>query len=536
MKICYISIFFFFLSGCFCPAPKPTSLRISFNNYPITLDPRKSGDFTSASLICLLYEGLTRCGPEEAIHPGIAYKIETSSEGTLYTFHLRPTFWTDGTPVTAIDFEKSWKKSINPSFPCLSSYLFFPIHNVEKYIQGKVSLEEVGIQALDPYTLRVKLERPTPYFLSLTAFPVYLPIPSHIEEKNENWDQIRKDQLVCNGPFLIKKMLPNNEICLVKNKQFWNKKDIFLDSIHISILSDETTTLQMFERGELDFAGGPLSPLPPDALKKLQNQGKLRFISMDASTFCTFNNQTFPFYNTSLRQAFCYAIDRKAIIDETLQTGQIPAATPLPPTLFPPVCRKPTKALKTDVKAAKELLQKGLKELNISSSDLENITLYYKQGQDNQRLAQTLQKNWKKTLGISIKIEQLDQKHLLQNLQRREYQISLASWICQFHDPISLLDRFRIINNPKNYPGWTSEAYVTQLEKASRAINTEERNELLKEAEEIFMRDTPIAPLFHWTVPYISNDKLKEIATTSTGGILFDQFKIAEPSKKTDTF
>lgn len=510
------------ISGCSTPPPNPASLRIAFNNYPVTLDPRKSGDFTSASLICLLYEGLTRCGSKEIITPAIAHKIDLSLDAKTYIFHLRKTFWTDGNPLTAADFEKSWKKSIDPAFPSLSVYLFSPIKNVEKYIQGKASLEEVGIQVIDAYTLRVELERPTPYFLSLTAFPSYLPIPSHIEEKNPKWDQEYASHLISNGPFQIEKILPNNEILLTKNKQFWNRKNIHLKSIHISILSDENTALQMFEREELDFIGGALCPIPPDALTDLKNEGKLRFIPMEASTFCTFNMQAFPFNNPSLRKAFSYAIHRESILKEASKTGQILAKTLLPPTLFQNTSQELEFGM--DLQKARSLFQKGLDELNISISDLENITLYYRQGQDNQRLAQILQKDWKNLLGVSLKIEPLDQKSHLEKLHQRNYQISLASWICQFHDPVSLLDRFRSLKNSKNYPGWENDDYNLLLEQASYCIDPAQRESLLKEAEKLLLSEMPITPLYHWTAPYMVHPRIKNISTTLTGGILFEQF------------
>lgn len=518
-------LFILILAFCSCSpsASCPPSLRIAFNSHPVTLDPRKSGDFVSASLICLLYEGLTRCGPNEIITPAVAHKIDVSPDAKTYIFHLRKTFWTDGTPVTAADFAMSWKKSIDPSFPSLSAYLFFPIKNVEKYVQGKASLEEVGIQVIDAYTLQVDLERPTPYFLSLTAFPVFLPIPLHIEEKNPKWEQTCGSHLICNGPFQIKKMRPNDEILLVKNKHFWNRKNIHLQSIHISILSDENTALQMFEREELDFIGGALCPLPPDALTDLKNRGKLLFIPMEASTFCTFNNQTFPFNNPSLRKAFSYAIHREMLLQESSKTGQIAAKTLLPPTLFQKMTQE--SELKVDVEIAKHLLKKGLAELNISASDLENIPLYYRQGQDNQRLAQILQKNWKNLLGINLKIEPLDQKTHLEKLHRRDYQIALASWICQFHDPVSLLDRFRFLKNSKNYPGWENQAYNGLLEKASLCTDCLQRELFFKEAEKLLLNDMPIVPLYHWTAPCMVHPRIKNIPTTLTGGILFEQFE-----------
>ncbi len=178
-------------SACNSPPKEPLLLRLAFNAPPTTLDPRKSGDFISSTLICLIYEGLTRCAPGGGLKAALAEKIEISPDGLIYTFTLRPSHWSDGHPVTAFDFEKSWKEIINPSFASPAAYLLFPIKNAEKIAKGELGIEEVGIQAKDARTFRVELERPTPYFLSLTAFPLLLPAPLHLEQASGD---------VSNGP------------------------------------------------------------------------------------------------------------------------------------------------------------------------------------------------------------------------------------------------------------------------------------------------------------------------------------------------
>ena len=230
-----------FLSACGSPVSESATLRLSFNTSPATLDPRKSGDFVSSTLIRLIFDGLTRCLPGGDVEPALAQRIDISPDGLLYTFHLRKAYWTDGHPVAAQDFERSWKKILDPSFSSLCAYLLFPIKNAEKCAKGEAPLSEVGIQSIDSRTLRVELERPAPFFLSLTAFPLYLPIPSHTE-------QDPKRPPVCNGPFRIDSLIPNSEIRLVKNRRFWNVGHISLDAIHISVIPDENTAFQMFEQ------------------------------------------------------------------------------------------------------------------------------------------------------------------------------------------------------------------------------------------------------------------------------------------------
>ena len=493
-------IFLFLLVACGSPPP-PQQLRISFNNHPATLDPRKSGDFTSSTLICLIYEGLTRCDANGSFELTLAERVEVSADGKLYTFHLRSSLWTDETPVTAFDFENSWKAILDPTFPSLCAYLLYPIKNGEKARMGAVPLSEVGIKALNELTLQVELERPTPYFLSLTAFPLFLPF----KEGSSN------------GPFRIERIVPNGEIALVKNEQFWNPKEVFLDQIQISIIPDEMTAFQLFERGELDWLGGPFSPIPPDALESLQKRGELHFIPMAATTFCTFNTETFPFQNETLRKAFSYAIDRGEIVDHVAGCGQLLATRPLPPSLF----NGKNKALfpTFDPEMAREYYKKALEELG----EIGPLTLFFKPGQTEKRLALALQKQWKEVLGVSVDLESIDVKTHMQKLQKREYQLSLASWIAQFHDPINILERFKSRKNVKNYPGWENQEFIHLLEEASEMSDELKRMELLERAEALFAEEMAIAPIYHWSNPSLMGKQLLEIATTPSGGILFER-------------
>lgn len=501
-------------------------LRISFNTSPTTFDPRKSGDFVSSTLIGLIYEGLTRCLPDGSAELALAYRVDLSENKKIYTFHLRKAFWSDGEPITAFDFEKSWKKIIDPSFPSICSYLLYPIKNGEKCAKGDLLLSEAGIKALDEATLQVELERPAPYFFSLTAFPLFLPIPSHIEEKDPDWEQ--KKNLVCSGPFTIEKFVPNSEISLKKNSKFWNPGLSGFDTIHISIVADENTALEMFEHGDLDWLGGPFSPLPPDALETIALRHSIHSIPSAASTFCTFNTEVFPFFNEKLRKAFSYAIDREQIAQQITNAG-LPASRCLPPTLF---TNRNQNHFFTDLELARSYFEKALDELHISPAELSNLTLYYKPQQLDGRLAQALQRQWKEVLGVSIQLQQLDFKTHLQRLQKRNYQISLASWIAQFNDPVNLLERFKDKKNLKNYPGWEDPRFASLLEEASLCLNQDERMTLLESAESLFAEQTPVAPLFHWNSPCIKSARIQEIATSPGGGVLLERFI---PRENTET-
>ncbi|MBI5272654.1 MAG: peptide ABC transporter substrate-binding protein [Chlamydiia bacterium] len=514
----FFFLFLFLLSACHAPIPKQAVLRLAFNASPTTLDPRKTSDFISSTLVCLLYDGLMRCAPGGSVEPAIAERVEISADGLLYTFYLREAYWSDGRPVTAYDFEYSWKKILDPAFSCPCAYLLFPIKHGEQCAKGEISPEEVKIQALNERALLVELERPTPYFLSLTAFPLYLPAPAHLEQETSL-------KPICNGPFQVSSLVPNQEIQLVKNSLFWNRKENHLDAIHISIIPNETTALQMFEQGEIDWMGAPLCPLPLDALSSLQDGFAVRFIPMAASTFCTFNTQIFPFYNFHLRKAFALAIDQNKLISEMALVGQIPAKRCLPPALLQtsvPLLPE------SNLQEAKASLQQALLELQIPLSELSTLTFYHKSNQVDKILAQALQRQWQETLGISLKLEQLDLKNHMDKLHRKDYHIALASWIAQFHDAINILERYRLPSNQKNFAGWHNEIYATLLEKASQTQDPTHRMSLLESAEEILAAECPILPLYHWTSPSLSNPRIDQIVTTPCGGVLFERFTLRD--------
>jgi len=158
-----------------------------------------------------------------------------------YTFYLRDAFWSDGTPITAYDFEYAWRKLIDPSSKSLTTVpeLFYPIKNVRQFIAGNCDFEDVGITILDAKTILLELEYPTHYFLEIACSPFLFPAPKHIAEKDPDWAD--KPEFVCNGPFKLKKRRLNSEILLVKNSHYWDQKHVYLDGIDLYIVQDYQT-------------------------------------------------------------------------------------------------------------------------------------------------------------------------------------------------------------------------------------------------------------------------------------------------------
>jgi oligopeptide transport system substrate-binding protein len=147
-------------------------------------------------------EGVYRLDKDGKAIPALAEKTNISSDNLTYTFTLRDSKWSDGTPVKAQDFEFAWKRAADPKTGSSYSFIFDTLNNGSDVTQAKKPVGELGVKAIDDKTLEVKLERPAPYFLSLTSFGTYTPISEDFYKKNEKDFSLKPDKLLFNGPFV----------------------------------------------------------------------------------------------------------------------------------------------------------------------------------------------------------------------------------------------------------------------------------------------------------------------------------------------
>ncbi len=494
-------------------------VHLNLKNEPATLDPRKGGDIISSHLHFLLFEGLVRLNKDDSITPALAKSFEISADRTVYTFLLRDAVWSNGMPITAFDFEKSWKDILDPSFPSPNAYLLYPIKNAEAAKQGKVPLCEVGIAAKDAKTFVVTLEKPTPYFLDLISFCAFFPVNQQIDEEYPDWALNAGKQYISNGPFILKEWKHNNEIVVVKNPLYWDQNRMRFNKIHFSMIDNETTALQMFENGELDMLGDPLSPLPIDALASLKKKTKVYTNPVGGTTMISFNVDAFPFNNAKIRKAFAYAIDRESIVKNITQMDEIVATNAIPPVLKNNRYRAFFKD--GDTTQAKTLLEEGMQELGITKEAFGSVVYYYTAAELNHKIAQAIQQQWQSALGVQIKIENLEHKILMDKLIKRDYAFAQSRWLVQYNDQMNILERFKSKMNSKNYSNWENPEFIRLLED-SFYENGLKRAEILEKAEEIFLSEMPICPIYHWVMPYIVQPHLSNVGMTSIGEPVFE--------------
>ena len=494
-------------------------IHLNLKNEPATLDPRKGGDVISSNMHFLLFEGLVRLNPDGSIIPAQAKSFEISPDGKVYTFLIREASWSNGVPVTAYDFEKSWKDILDPSFPSVNAHLLYPIKNAEAAKKSKVPLSEIGIEAKDAKTLVITLEKPTPYFLDLISFCVFFPVSSQKDKECPEWAFNVGEHFVSNGPFILKEWKHNNEIVVMKNPTYWDSHRVRPEIIHFSMIDNESTALQMFENGLLDMIGDPLSPLPVDALPTLQKKAKVMKHPIAGTTMIAFNVDKAPFNNVKIRKAFAYAINRESIVKNITQMEELPAMNAVPPILKNN--RNHAFFKDADLHLAKTLLEEGMKELGITREAFKSVSYDYSSSDLNHKIAQAIQQQWQKVLGVHIKMENTEHKILLDKLTKRDFSLAQSLWVAQYNDQMNILERFKFKTNAKNYANWENPEYIRLLEESFYENGTK-RAEILEKAETIFLSEMPICPIYHWDMVYLVQPNLNNVGMTPIGDLVFE--------------
>jgi oligopeptide transport system substrate-binding protein len=509
---------------------KKQTLRINLKEEPTSLDPRRARNLTGAShLQAMLFEGLMRLQPNGELSCAQAKSYEISPDKKVYTFHLDNVFWSDGTPVTAYDFERTWKDLLDPNFPASDAQILYCIKNASKAKRGEISLDQIGIHAKDPKTLIVTLEYPTPYFLQIAATSTLFPVNQAKAQHFPNWYVDANEHFLCNGPFKLAQWSHHNYIVLEKNPRYRLSDQVKLDAIQITMIDNETAALHMYQAGNLDILGLPISPLPFDSYPDLMKKNQLHLYEAPGTMVCTFNAKQFPFYNAYMRKAFAYAIDRKGLIEHVTQLKELPALS-----VTPPMMQKEKHSYFEDgnMQLAREYFQKGLSELGVQPSDLKGKVKFSYWIHDHAcpMLPQALQQQWLEQLGVEVELEALEFKTLHDKGRTGNFSMGYFVYVSMYPDPIEILDRFKHPHNVRNYPRWQNSTYTELLDKASRCPSEDEHFKLLDQAETILMDEMPFAPVFHWNYALLVQPYVKGFAITPQGFLCLDRVSLEKRS------
>ena len=287
------------ITGCYGEptAIETQTLRIAVTTEPPTLDWSLATDGVSFNVLTNLMEGLTQYNERLEPIPAIAKRWEFAENGRVITFYLRDDVkWTDGQPVTAQQFEYSWKRLLNPNTAAQYAYFLFDIENAAEYNAGKIKdAGQVGVKALSPTVLQVRLKRPVSYFPSLTTFIVTFPQRRDvIEQHGDHWTD--PEHIVTNGPFTLDQWHHEYKLVLGSNPDYYDTPPA-LKRIIMYVIRNPTTELTLYETGELDMA-----ELPPVAIPHYRTHPEYENLPLLRGYYYGFNVTKPPFDNAKVRR------------------------------------------------------------------------------------------------------------------------------------------------------------------------------------------------------------------------------------------
>lgn len=490
-------------------------LNINIKTEPPSLHPGTSTDTTSSAVLDQVFEGLTRINLEGEPEEAMAESIEMSDDGLTYTFKIRDDAnWINGDPVTAEDFEYAWKWVLDPDNPDTDySYQLYTIKGAEDAKENGGSLDDVGITAEDEKTLVVELEQPTDYFLELTAFHTYYPLNKNVVDGNDNWALDAGDDYITNGPFKLVSWDHKDRIVLEKNEDYWDAASVKLEQITMHMIEEESTALQMFESGDLDWVGDPVDSVPLAAIPTMKDSGELHISDRAGLYYYTINNDHEILGNKNIRKALASAVNRTGIVENVTKSEEKPAMALVPPSMFEE--NETGYFADNDLDAAKEYLEKGLEELGLD--ELPTLSLSYNTNEAHAAIAQAVQDMWSKNLDINVELNNEEWNVYLDSLGEGSYEIGRIGWIADFNDAINFLEIFETVGG-NNYTNWESKEFQDLLKASRSELDSDKRQEILREAEELFMDELPIVPIYFYTNAYAAKDYVKDIVALPVGG------------------
>ena len=459
---------------------------------PETLDPSIITGQPEGRIVNALFEGLCAYDENGQAVPGVAERWEVSPDGKTYSFHLRADAkWSDGSPLTAEDFVRSWQRTLTPSTGSQYNYQLYPIKNAQAFAEGKITdFSQVGVRAADPRALVVKLENPTPYFIQLCAFPTLHPLPvSLIEKLGDDW--VKPGNLIGNGAYALESWRINDKIRLRKNPHYWDRANVALETIDVLPISDANVAFNFYASGLADLLmdKGLAPPALLEDLKKREDFHAAPFLGI---YFLRYNCSKGPFTDERVRRAFSLAVDKTRIVEKITRAGELAAPGFVPPGI---PGYEGTAGLAFDPAGAKRLLaEAGYPD----GKGFPNASYLYSKSELNEAIAVELQSMWRETLGVNVNLARQEWKVYLNSLSLLDYDIARSSWVGDYPDPNTFLDMF-LTGGGNNRTGWSSADYDRLIAEAARELDPAQRFAILRQAEDLLVQKAvPVCPIYYY--------------------------------------
>jgi ABC-type oligopeptide transport system substrate-binding subunit len=358
-----------------------------------------------------------------------------------------------------------------------------------------VKAEDIGVEAVDDYTLRITMRQPAPYFLGLVPHQFFRVVEQKVVEKyGVNWT--KPENFVGSGPFKLQEHRPYNNLTVVRNPYFWDAANVHLDKIVFYPLEDQTTMMNLYKAGDVDATYN--HTVPASWLKS-----GVRFMKdyMDApengSNYWQLNTKKPPLNDKRVRQALALAIDRDALGDYRVVSK--PNGTLVPQGIlhgYPS-----PQGYGFDVARAKRLLaEAGYKDaagnFDPKKFPVDQVEITYNTSESNRQIAEFVQAQWKQNLGVTIPLRNVEWKTFQDQRSKLQYKgiAGGAGWSGDYMDPFTYLSLFTT-DGGDNGTGWTDPKFSAMLDEANRQPEQAVRYQMLSKAEAYVLDAAPVIPL-----------------------------------------
>jgi oligopeptide transport system substrate-binding protein len=550
-------------SGCSKPAEDPNTLVIGNGTEPETLDPGLESSQPDYRITIALFEGLTVYDPKDlSLKPGIAESWEMSKDGTQYTFHLRPAKWSNGDPMTAQDFEWSWKRVLDPAFASkyveqISNYLknaksYFNGASADALLKGwlettpkqrtedaprlaelvqkrhgealkgfiererdeavakllrNAAAEAAGREDVRLDQVGVKATDDHTLLVTLEAPTAYFLdlaafftyFPVHRKSVEEHGKNwTRPGNLISNGPYRLKEWRVKEHILLDKNPNYWDAANVSDLKLKFLPIENATTAFNLYDEDRIHW----LNDVPRDYIEELLKRPDYHTGPMLTTYFYGFNLKKEVFHKKKVRQALARAIDKEKITKYISRAGEVPAASFVPPGMpgYVPATTAPY-----DPEAAKALLAEAGYP---NGKGFPTVEILYNTLDGHRKIASAIQEMWRQTLNVQTELRNVEFKVLLEMQNRMEFDVTRRAWIADYNDPNTFLDMFTTTNGQNN-TGFSNAEYDRLIAAAARELDPARRMTLLHEAEAILIEELPIVPIYFYVTKNLVKPEVK---------------------------
>ncbi|MBT8899534.1 peptide ABC transporter substrate-binding protein [Lactobacillus delbrueckii subsp. bulgaricus] len=484
-----------------------------------TQDPSLTTDSTSFQALLNTQEGLYRLDKKQKPQLALAKSAKVTDGGKTYTFVLRDAKWSNGQAITANDFVYSYRRSLNPKTKSSMAFYLYQIVNAEAINAGKKPVSSLGVKALSKNKLQIKLVRPVSYFKLLLAFPLFFPENQQFIEKVGSKYGTAAKYTISSGPFKLTKWTGSNkQFTLVKNQNYWDKKNVKLDKVNETISETSSTAYNLYQAGKLDE-----TYLTGEQVKA--NKGKSTFYDQPASAIQRLElnrKKVKAFNNFNIRRALSLAIDRESLA-KVLSDGSVAAKGFVPsgmgnnPTTGEAFYKEAyvKEAVSYNLKEAKKYLAKGYKELGIKSL---NLNLTVSDTDSAKQVGEFLQSKLGELPGVKITVTILPYTTLISRQSAGNYQLTIENWQAILGDPINFLDVFEK-DSSYNTSGFASSKYDQLLNEAENVYGNKpvQRWKRLVAAEKLLMNEQGTIPLIQTAKPQLVQSYVKNVSYNPLG-------------------